>query len=86
MEDFTRLCGVYAGWHGTEGKFDSFANELGPKIRDMERVVEDTLEGIVTSFLGITDQVSVEAAAVQRPQDQALGDIQALAGEGGSRR
>ncbi|GAA4792639.1 hypothetical protein [Streptomyces ziwulingensis] len=74
-----------SGWWGEEGG-DDFADAVGPQCREEKEQVTKTVSDITSGFLALVDAVAQEADNVQRPQVQALDDIEALKAESESRR
>ncbi|TQL20044.1 hypothetical protein [Streptomyces sp. SLBN-134] len=77
---------AYAGWWGEEGGDDDFANSVGPQVRQEQEQVAATVTAITSGFMALVDAVAAEADHVQRPQNQALEDIEAHGSESGTRR
>ncbi|MEU3459426.1 hypothetical protein ABZ721_05640 [Streptomyces sp. NPDC006733] len=75
-----------AGWWGEEGGDDVFANTVGEQCRNEKEQVTQTVSAITSGFLALVDAVAEEAVNVQRPQVQALDDIQTLSSESENRR
>ncbi|OON81685.1 hypothetical protein [Streptomyces tsukubensis] len=73
------------GWWGEEGS-DDFADQIGPQCREEKERVVRTAKDIVAGFLALVDAVAQEAVNVQRPQFQALEDIQTQHVESETRR
>ncbi|MEU7467795.1 hypothetical protein AB0A94_04390 [Streptomyces sp. NPDC044984] len=76
----------YAGWWGEEGGDDEFANAVGEQVRREQQQVADTVLAITSGFMALVDAVAAEADHVQRPQTQAVEDIEAHGSESGNRR
>ncbi|MFE0731258.1 hypothetical protein ACFW2X_24035 [Streptomyces antibioticus] len=74
-----------AGWWGQEGD-DQFADQVGPQCREEFARVSQTINDITGGFLALVGAVAAEAVNVQRPQTEALDDIQALDTESETRR
>ncbi|MEU9735591.1 hypothetical protein [Streptomyces sp. NPDC048002] len=83
---FENGCAVYAGWWGEEGGDDEFANSVGPQVRREQEQVAATISAITGGFLALVDAVAAEADHVQRPQHQALEDIETHGSESENRR
>ncbi|MEV0302135.1 hypothetical protein [Streptomyces prasinus] len=77
---------VYSGWWGEEGGDDEFANAVGEQVRKEQEQVSATVTAITGGFLALVDAVAAEAEHVQRPQTQALDDIEAQGSESETRR
>ncbi|MGC9500594.1 hypothetical protein [Streptomyces sp. WG7] len=77
---------AYAGWWGEEGGDDEFANAVGDQVRREQQQVADTVLAITSGFMALVDAVAAEADHVQRPQTQALDDIEAQGSESENRR
>ncbi|MEW2397779.1 hypothetical protein [Streptomyces sp. NPDC046862] len=73
------------GWWGEEGD-DEFANQLGPQCRDEKEQVTKTVNDITGGFLALVGAVAQEAEHVQRPQIQALDNLETLSAESENRR
>ncbi|MGW8062551.1 hypothetical protein ACVV2G_09815 [Streptomyces ziwulingensis] len=83
---FETGCAAYEGWWGDEGGDDEFANAVGEQVRREQQQVADTVTSITSGFLALVDAVAAEADHVQRPQTQALDDIEAQGSESENRR
>ncbi|WAU82112.1 hypothetical protein O1Q96_21425 [Streptomyces sp. Qhu-G9] len=74
-----------SGWWGEEGG-DDFADAVGPQCRAEKQGVTDTVAAITGGFLALVDVVNQEADHVQRPQIQAMDDIEGQGAESEDRR
>ncbi|MFI5568100.1 hypothetical protein ACIA6T_12280 [Streptomyces sp. NPDC051740] len=83
---FETGCAQYSGWWGEEGGDDDFANAVGEQVRREQQQVADTVLAITGGFLALVDAVAAEADHVQRPQTQAVEDIEAHGSESENRR
>ncbi|MFD7766289.1 hypothetical protein [Streptomyces sp. NPDC059787] len=83
---FETGCAQYSGWWGEEGGDDEFANAVGEQVRREQQQVTDTVLAITGGFLALVDAVAAEADHVQRPQTQAVEDIETHGSESENRR
>ncbi|WP_037872826.1 hypothetical protein [Streptomyces sp. NRRL S-37] len=83
---FENGCAQYSGWWGEEGGDDDFANAVGEQVRREQQQVAETVLAVTGGFMTLVDAVAAEADHVQRPQTQALDDIQAQGSESETRR
>ncbi|MGW4020316.1 hypothetical protein [Streptomyces sp. NPDC005009] len=83
---FETGCAQYSGWWGEEGGDDEFANAVGEQVRREQQQVTETVLAITGGFLALVDAVAAEADHVQRPQTQAVEDIEAHGSESENRR
>ncbi|MFI2379708.1 hypothetical protein ACH5AO_32335 [Streptomyces sp. NPDC018964] len=83
---FENGCAQYSGWWGEEGGDDDFANAVGEQVRREQQQVAETVLAITGGFMALVDAVAAEADHVQRPQTQALEDIEAHGSESETRR
>ncbi|MFD7688316.1 hypothetical protein [Streptomyces sp. NPDC059781] len=83
---FETGCAQYSGWWGEEGGDDEFANAVGEQVRREQQQVTDTVLAITGGFLALVDAVAAEADHVQRPQIQAVEDIETHGSESENRR
>ncbi|MGI5197945.1 hypothetical protein ACQEVY_30665 [Streptomyces sp. CA-288835] len=73
------------GWWGERGD-DEWAEKVGSQCVDEKEQVTQTVGDITGGFLALVDAVAQEADKIQRPQLQALDDLQTLSDESESRR
>ncbi|WP_324787835.1 hypothetical protein [Streptomyces sp. H51] len=83
---FETGCDAYTGWWGQEGGDDDFADAVGDQVRQERRQVASTVLAITGGFMALVDAVAAEADHVQRPQKQAVDDIESQGSESGNRR
>ncbi|MFI0507665.1 hypothetical protein ACH3WN_33270 [Streptomyces albogriseolus] len=83
---FETGCARYAGWWGEEGGDDEFANAVGEQVRREQEQVRDTVLAVTGGFMALVDAVAAEADHVQRPQVQAVEDIETHGSESENRR
>ncbi|WP_217145790.1 hypothetical protein [Streptomyces sp. AC627_RSS907] len=79
---FERASAAHAGWWGTEGEGDDFADQVGPQIREEEEKIKEALASITNAFTGLVDAVFAEAEQTRLPQMDALDSIQQATASG----
>ncbi|MGC9501091.1 hypothetical protein [Streptomyces sp. WG7] len=66
----------YFGCWGQEGQGDDFADAVIPEVKKVMEALAMAVEAVDGVIKGLVNSLGAEAAAIQKPQDTALNDIQ----------